>query len=635
VDVQELLRRNRDSSLLRVVTIGHVDDGKSTLIGRLLYESKSIYEDHLQGLEQASRRMGREEIDLALLTDGLRSEREQGITIDVAYRHFSTPRRRFIIADCPGHEQYTRNMVTGASTAQVAVLLIDAKLGVQTQSKRHAFIASLLGIPHIVVCVNKMDLVGWSQEVYEQVRAAYGDFAARLDIRDLTFLPVSALTGDNVVHASENMPWYQGKPLLAHLETIFTGSDHNLVDLRFPVQYVLRQSADFRGYSGRLASGILRRGDEIAVMPSGRKSRIASILGPDGEVDYAFPPMSVTVTLEDDLDVSRGDMLVHPRNLPRLGREAESILVWMSDDPFRPGKPYIVKHCAREVRGQFTRLNYRFEPEALHRQDADQLGLNEIGRVELELYQPIAFDEYARNRTTGSFIVIDPVTNGTVGAGVIIARAKGRGATARAGATATPTSRNITPHRGLVPEDARRELLGQKPATIWFTGPSSSGKSTVAQNLEKRLIAEGRAAYVLDGDNIRSGLNRDLGFSASDRTENIRRIGEVANLFNSAGMLVLTAFISPYREDRASAREIVGADRFVEVFVDAPLETCEARDPKGLYKKARAGEISEFTGVSAPYEAPEKPEVHLKTGENTVEECVEQILAYLKDKGYI
>ncbi len=635
MDVQELLRRNRDSSLLRLVTIGHVDDGKSTLIGRLLYESKSIYEDHLQGVEQASQRMGREELDLALLTDGLRSEREQGITIDVAYRHFSTPRRRFIIADCPGHEQYTRNMVTGASTAQVAVLLIDAKLGVQTQSKRHAFIASLLGIPHIVVCVNKMDLVGWSQEVYERVRSDYADFAARLEIRDLTFIPVSALRGDNIVHSSENMSWYQGKPLLAHLETVFTGSDYNLVDLRLPVQYVLRQSSEFRGYCGRLASGILRRGEEVAVMPSGRRSRIASILGPDGEVDYAFPPMSVTVTLEDDLDVSRGDMLVHPQNLPLLGREAESILVWMGDEAFRPGKPYIIKHCAREVRGQFTRLNYRFEPEALHRQKADQLKLNEIGRVEFELYQPITYDEYSRNRTTGSFIVIDPVSNGTVGAGVIIERAKGRGAVVHGRATAAPTSRNITPHRGLVHEDVRQRLLGQKPGTIWFTGLSSSGKSTVAQNLEKRLIDGGHAAYVLDGDNIRSGLNRDLGFSANDRTENIRRIGEVARLFNDAGMLVLTAFISPYREDRDSARQIVGDENFVEVFVDASLETCEARDPKGLYKKARAGEIPEFTGVSAPYEVPEQPEVHLLAGENTVEECVEQVLKYLKEKGFV
>jgi len=635
VDVQELLRRNRDSSLLRFVTIGHVDDGKSTLIGRLLYESKSIYEDHLQGLEQASQRMGREEIDLALLTDGLRSEREQGITIDVAYRHFSTPRRRFVIADCPGHEQYTRNMVTGASTAQVAVLLIDAELGVQTQSKRHAFIASLLGIPHIMVCVNKMDLVDWSQQVYEQVCADYQNFAARLNIRDLTFIPVSALLGDNVVHPSEMMPWYQGKPLLAHLETVFTGSDQNLVDLRLPVQYVLRQTSDFRGYCGRLASGILRRGDEVTVLPSGRSSRIASIVAPRGDVDYAYPPMSVTVTLEDNLDVSRGDMLVHPRNLPRLGREAESIVVWMSDEPFRTGKPYIVKHCAREIRGQFTRLNYRFDPEELHRREADQLALNEIGRAELELYQPIAFDQYSRNRGTGSFIIIDPVTNGTVGAGVIIERAKGRGAAARASATGAPASRNITPHRGLVAPEARETLLGQKPATIWFTGLSSSGKSTIAQNLEKRLIEEGRAAYVLDGDNIRGGLNRDLGFSAGDRTENIRRIGEVAGLFNNSGMIVLTAFISPYREDRASAREIVGDDRFVEVFVDAPLETCEARDPKGLYKKARSGEIAEFTGVSAPYEPPENPQVHLETGEHTVEECVEQILAYLKEKSFI
>ncbi len=635
MQVEELLRRNRESSLLRFVTIGSVDDGKSTLIGRLLYESKSIYEDQLQSLERASSRLGRGQVDLAFLTDGLKSEREQGITIDVAYRYFSTPRRRFIVADCPGHEQYTRNMVTGASTASLAVLLIDASLGVLTQSKRHAFIASLLGIPHIVVCVNKMDLVDWDREVYEGIKTQYQDFAARLEIKDLTFIPVSALDGENVTSLGSRMPWYHGPSLLEHLETVFTGSDRNLVDLRMPVQYVLRQSADFRGYCGRIASGILRVGDEVRLLPSGRSSRIKSIVGPDGELSYAFPPQSVTVSLEDEIDVSRGTVLAHPQNLPVVGRELEAILVWMSEEPFKPGKPYIIKHCARQIRGQFTRLNYRIEPEELHRGPAESLGLNEIGRVELELYQPIAFDEYSRNRTTGSFIVIDPVGNGTVGAGVIITRFKGRGSAARSGALASPASRNITPHRGLVPPERRHQLLGQRPVTLWFTGLSSSGKSTIALNLEKRLIHDGHAAYVLDGDNIRVGLNRDLGFSASDRTENIRRISEVAALFNESGMIVLTAFISPYREDRSSAREIVGDANFVEVFVDAPVEVCEARDPKGLYRRARSGEIAEFTGVSAPYEAPEAPQIHLKTASQSVEECVEEILRHLRGKGFL
>ncbi len=635
MDVAELLRRNRDAGLLRMVTIGHVDDGKSTLIGRLLYESKSIYEDQLENVEKVSARMGRAGADLALLTDGLRAEREQGITIDVAYRHFSTPRRRFVIADCPGHEQYTRNMVTGASTSNVAVLLIDAQLGITTQSRRHAFIASLLGIPHVAVCVNKMDLVGWSREVYETIRAEYQSFAARLDVRDLAFIPVSALQGDNVVSRGANSPWYRGPSLLEHLESLYTGSDRNLVDFRLPVQYVLRQESEFRGYMGRVASGLLRPGDEVQVLPSGRRSRVKSVRGPDGEVPVAFPPMSVNVTLEDDLDVSRGDVLVHPGNLPRLGRECEAELVWMSEEPMSPGRPVIIRHCAREVRGQFTRLNYRIDPEGLHRREADRLGLNEIGRVELELYQPIAFDVYARNRATGSFVVVDPATNATVGAGVIIERSRGRSSAGRASATAAPASRNITPHRGLVSPEDRRRLLGQRPATIWLTGLSSSGKSTVAQNLERRLVEEGHAAYVLDGDNVRGGLNRDLGFSAGERTENIRRVAEVARLFNEAGIIAVTAFISPYRDDRAAAREIVGGERFVEVFTDAPLEVCENRDPKGLYRRARAGEISGFTGVSAPYEAPAEPEIRLDTAELDVDACVDRVIAYLKAQDFI
>jgi bifunctional enzyme CysN/CysC len=630
---QELPGRRQEGGLLRLVTIGSVDDGKSTLIGRLLFESKGIYEDQLESVEKASRRLGRQALDLALLTDGLRAEREQGITIDVAYRHFSTPRRRFVVADCPGHEQYTRNMVTGASTADLGLLLIDARLGILTQSKRHAFIASLLGIPHVVVCINKMDLVGWSQEVFERLRDEYRVFAARLGIRDLSFVPVSALLGDNVTARSERTPWYRGLPLLALLESVYVEADRNLVDLRLPVQCVLRQNHDFRGYSGRLASGILRRGDEVRVLPSGRASRVRTIVGPDGELDYAFAPQSVTVCLDHELDVGRGDMIVHPGNLPRLAREVEAMLVWLGEQPFRVGEPYLIKHAAREARGHFTRLNYRIDPETLHRRSGDRLEMNEIGRVELELYQPIAFDEYARNRTTGSFVVIDPVSNATAGAGMIIERSMGRGVAARSEASAAPVSGDIAPHRGLVSAEDRRKLLGQGPVTLWLTGLSASGKSTLAQNVERRLIEEGRAAYVLDGDNIRGGLNRDLGFSSADRTENIRRIAEVARLFNEAGLIVLTAFISPYREDRASARKIVGPERFVEIFLDTPIEVCEARDPKGLYRKARAGQLPQFTGVSAPYEPPEAPELRLHPDRMTVDQCAEAVMGELQRRG--
>jgi len=633
MDVQELLRRNRESGLLRFVTIGSVDDGKSTLIGRLLYDSKSIYEDQLSSVEKASLRMGREEIDLSLMTDGLRAEREQGITIDVAYRHFATPRRRFIIADCPGHEQYTRNMVTGASTADLAILLIDAKLGILTQSKRHAFIASLLGIPHVVVCINKMDTVGWSQEVFERLRGEYQAFAARLAIKDLTFIPVSALKGDNVVSHSPRMEWYRGLPLLEHLETVFTGSDRNLVDLRLPVQYVLWQSAEFRGYCGRLASGVVRKGDPVAVLPSGRTSRVKTIVGPDGEIDYAFAPQSVTVELEDDIDISRGDIIVRPGNRPRVDRELEAMLVWLTDEPFRPGKPYLIKHNARTVRGNFTRLHYRIEPEELHREPAQGLKLNEIGRADLELFTPLAFDPYSANRVMGSFIVVDPVSNATAGAGMIIDRtAKGHGAHEAVTPDAAPVSHNIAPSRGLVSAEDRRRILGHRPATLWITGLSASGKSTLARNVEKQLVDSGHLAFFLDGDNLRSGLNRDLGFSSSDRTENIRRTAEAARLLNDAGVIVIAALISPLRQDRANARAIIGEELFIEVFMDAPLALCEQRDPRGLYRKARAGEIADFTGVSAPYEGPDRPDLRLRTDELSPDDCTARVLNMLQGR---
>jgi bifunctional enzyme CysN/CysC len=635
MDVNELLRRNRDSSLLRFVTIGSVDDGKSTLIGRLLHESKSIYEDQLEALGRASSKLGRQEPDLALLTDGLRAEREGGITIDVAYRYFSTPKRRFIIADCPGHEQYTRNMVTGASTADLALLLVDASQGILPQSKRHAFIASLLAVPHVIVCINKMDLVDYSEEVYEQVKSQYQKFSARLNIGDLSFLPVSALKGDNVLVPSSRMPWYHGEPLLEKLEEAYTASDRNLVDLRMPVQYVLRPDSDFRGYCGRLASGILRTGDEIAILPSGLTSRVKKILGPDGEQQEAVAGQSITVELADELDVGRGDLLVHPANQPRVAREAEAMLVWMSREAFRPGRPYIIKQAAKQIRCQFTRLHYRIDPGMLHREEASELQLNEIGRVAIEFYQSIAFDQYSRNRTTGGFVVIDPASNETVGAGMIIERGRGKSVGGKSGRQSLPVSSNITSHAGLVSAENRAKLFGHPPVTIWLTGLSGSGKSTIAQNLEKRLIDEGRAVYLLDGDNTRAGLNSDLGFSAGDRTENIRRVAEVAGLFNDAGLIAITAFISPYIDDRQKARERAGEGRFIEVFVDAPLETCESRDPKGLYKKARSGEIASFTGISAPYEAPPTPEIHLNTSEQDIDQCVEAIIKVLQESGVV
>ncbi len=633
-DIETLLEQNRTADLLRFTTAGSVDDGKSTLIGRLLHDSKSIYEDHLEAVQRDSKKLNREIVDLALLTDGLKAEREQGITIDVAYRYFSTPKRRFIIADTPGHEQYTRNMATGASNASLAVILIDAAGGVTTQSKRHGFIASLLAIPHVLVAVNKMDLVDYDQEVYERIHREYADFAARLELKDVTYIPISALEGDNVVERGERMPWYQGLTFLGHLEDVEIGGDRNLIDFRFPVQYVNRPTREFRGYCGQIQSGVLRKGDEIAVLPSGKSSRVERIVTFDGDKDYAHAPQSVTICLEDEIDVSRGDMLVHPRNLPRMDRNIEAMMVWMGEAPMKLNVPYYIKHTSQTVRGTFTDLQYRVDPNQLHRESADILELNEIGRVNLECFRPLIYDESARNRQTGSFIVIDPFTNVTVGAGMIINRAKHR-AQLRKASEEAPVSKNIVEEHSFVSRERRNELMRQKPATIWLTGLSGSGKSSIAKGLEERLVAAGHAAYILDGDNVRSGLNRDLGFSATDRSENIRRIAEVAHLFNDAGMIMITSFISPYLEDREQARTVIGDDAFIEVFVNAPLDVCEDRDPKGLYKKARDGQIASFTGVSAPYEAPESAEVTLDTDKLSVDECVDKLLEALRKRGVL
>ncbi len=634
MNIDELLKQNQESDLLRFTTAGSVDDGKSTLIGRMLADSKNIYEDHLEAITRDSKRLNREETDYALLTDGLKAEREQGITIDVAYRYFSTPKRRFIIADTPGHVQYTRNMVTGASTANLAIILIDARNGVLTQSRRHGFIASLLQIPHVVVAINKMDLVDYSEDVYERIRAEYNTFLSKLSIGDLTYIPISALRGDNVVNKSDRMPWYHGVPLLQHLEDVEISGDRNLIDLRFPVQYVNRPNLDFRGFCGAVASGVIRRGDEIMVLPSRKKSRVKSIVTYDGELDYAFVPQSVTVCLEDEIDISRGDMLVHPHNQPEISYNIEVMLVWMSETEMELNRQYIIKHTTTEVRGVVANLYYSIDPDELHRQDADTLQLNEIGRIAIELFKPLMFDEYNRNRVTGSIILIDPVTNATVAAGMIIKRRSATGDKSDESGS-VPVSRNIVRESSMVTAEDRFRVLRQKPVTIWMTGLSGSGKSTVAKQLEKRLMESGHPCYLLDGDNIRHRLNRDLGFSAQDRSENIRRVAEVARLFNDAGLIVITSFISPYRNDRENAGKIIGDDNFIEVFIDAPLAVCEKRDPKGLYAKARAGEIGSFTGVSAPYEPPETPALRINTAEISPADAVEDILKYLRDNGNI
>jgi bifunctional enzyme CysN/CysC len=617
---REWLRAEGEPDLLRFTTAGSVDDGKSTLIGRLLHDADALYEDHLEALRKAAGRTG--ELDFSLVTDGLRAEREQSITIDVAYRYFATPKRRFIIADTPGHEQYTRNMATGASTADLAVVLIDARLGVLTQSKRHGFIASLLGVPRVVVAVNKMDLMGYEERVFEGIREDYEAFATRLGFSDLTFIPISALKGDNVVAKSGRMPWYQGVPLLTHLENVYVGGDANLIDFRFPVQRVARADQDFRGYSGQVASGVVRRGDEIVVLPSGMRSRVERIVTFDGELDYAFPPLSVTLCLEDQIDISRGDLIAHPNNVPRMERAVEAMMVWMGDEPLKAGRNYLLKHTTNTVKASCTAIVYRVDPDNLHRDAAPQLQLNDIGRVRLTLFKLIPVDEYQKNRAMGSLILIDPVTNATVGAGMIIERLA---APAARSLLDERVSLNVAWHPGKVSGTERTRLLGHEPVTIWMTGLSGSGKSTLAFELERRLVAAGHACFVLDGDNVRHGLNRDLGFSPGDRRENIRRVAEVAKLMNDAGVIVITAFISPYAEDRETARSIIGAGRFVETFLAADLATCERRDPKGLYAKARAGLVMEFTGVSAPYEPPTAPDLLLETGSTGVEECVARL----------
>ena len=594
------------AALLRIATAGSVDDGKSTLIGRLLYDSKAIFEDQLSAVERTSQARGQDVPDLALLTDGLRAEREQGITIDVAYRYFATPKRKFIIADTPGHIQYTRNMVTGASTADVALILIDARNGVLEQSRRHAFLAALLGIPHLIICINKMDLVDYAQARFDEIRDEFRRFAMKLEVIDLSFIPVSALTGDNVVTRSQAMPWYEGTSLLHSLEEIHVASDRNLIDVRFPVQYVIRphQSSsarlhDFRGYGGTIAGGVMRAGDEVTVLPSGFTTSVSAVWAPGGrKIDEAFAGQAVTVELADDIDIARGDLICRPHNRPHVAQDLDAMVCWMSSESrLTPGARYTVQHTTRSTRGVVRELDYRLDINTLHRDEtAPELTLNEIGRVRLRTQQPLLFDPYRRSRETGSFILIDEATNNTVAAGMILGP--------------TQHDAKVVWHSGSV----QRSERPHPGMTVWLTGLSGSGKSTVAAELERRLVASGRPAYRLDGDNLRHGLNSDLGFSADDRAENVRRVGEVAKLLADAGVVAIASLVSPYAADRARVREAhhEASLPFVEIFVDTPLSVCEARDPKGMYAKARAGEITGFTGVDDPYEPPEAPHLRLR-----------------------
>ncbi len=624
--------------LLRFTTAGSVDDGKSTLIGRLLYDSKSIFEDQMEAVERASESRGDEEVDLALLTDGLRAEREQKITIDVAYRYFATPKRKFIIADTPGHIQYTRNMVTGASTAELAIILIDARKGVLTQSKRHGFLATLLRIPHLVVAINKMDLVNYSQEIYDQIVQDYTEFSQKLNVQDVTYIPVSALRGDNVVDKSDKMPWYDGSTLLHHLENVNVGASLNNVDFRFPVQYVLRPNQNFRGYAGQIASGRIAKGEEVVVLPSGLSSKVHSILTADSETEWANVGDSVVITLEDEIDISRGDMLVRVNNLPQKSNRLDATICWMSEEPLKPRGQYWVQHTTRQVSGFISELNYKINVDTMHREDADTLLLNEIARIQLTTTQPLYYDRYQLNRATGNFILIDPATNNTVAAGMI--RGKSRNVEQlREGEVDTsptrPKSSNVVWEQQGISLAQREERNGHKAAVLWFTGLSGSGKSTIAKKLEQRLFADGVHTTYLDGDNLRHGLNGDLGFSSADRQENIRRAGELAKLSFAHGNITLACFISPFTADRRFARGLVPDGRFLEIFVKCDLEVVKRRDTKGLYAKALAGEIQDFTGISSPYEEPENAELVVETDIQSVDEIVEQILQTLKERGIL
>ena len=644
------------ANLLRFTTVGSVDDGKSTLIGRLLMDTKNIYDDQLEAVKKVAKRKGEKEIDLSLLTDGLAAEREQGITIDVAYRYFQTPKRKFIIADTPGHVQYTRNMVTGASTANLAIILIDARRGVLEQSRRHGFIASLLQVSHMIVAVNKIDLVDYSQEVYDKIVEEYDEYSRKLDIKDITYVPVSALKGDNVVVESDKTPWYDGPTVLHILENVHIGSDFNIRDFRFPVQYVIRPDLNFRGYAGRIVAGTVSPGEEIAVLPSGLVSKVKTITTMDGDLEEAHAPQSVVITLEDEIDISRGDMIVRRHNLPQVENNIDAILCWMGNDPLEIGKSYFIKHTTRTVNASISKLIYMFDVNTLHRTDATEhnlfceliktthrtdvntLLLNEIGRAEIKLTQPIMIDQYNKNRETGSFIVIDPDTNFTVGAGMIRGAVRSIEETIHAEEKTSVEEElpiKVEIDRAPVSLKEREERYKHKTAVIWFTGLSGAGKSTIAKSLERILFSTGIHTALLDWDKLRHGLCNDLNFSDQDRIENTRRAGEVARVFYEHGSLVLCTFVSPLRCQRDQVKALIPEGRFFEVFVRCSLQTCIKRDPSGLYKKAIDGKIPQFTGINSPYEEPLNPDVILDSEHMSIEENLKALIEMLKRKGII
>ena len=622
-DIDAYLKSHETKSLLRFITCGSVDDGKSTLIGRLLYDSKMIFEDQLAALENDSKKVGTQgqEIDFALLVDGLAAEREQGITIDVAYRFFSTDKRKFIVADTPGHEQYTRNMATGASTADVAILMIDARKGILTQTRRHSFIVSLLGLKHVVLAVNKLDIVNYDRAVYDQIVEDYRTFAADLGFDSITPIPMSALKGDNITEKSGETPWYNGPTLMAYLESVQVGDAYREKPFRMPVQWVNRPDLDFRGFSGQIASGAIKPGDKIKALPSAKESTVARIVTHDGDLDEAVAGQSVTLTLADEIDISRGDAICTAAHPCEVSDQFRSTIIWMSENELLPGRTYLMKIGTVTAQATIAQPRHAIDVNTMEERAARTLHLNEIGVCHLNLDRQIAFDPYGENRDTGGFILIDRLSNETVGAGMID--------------FALRRASNIHMQALDIDKAARAELKGQRPAMLWFTGLSGSGKSTIANALEKKLFAMGRHTAILDGDNVRHGLNQDLGFTDADRVENIRRVSEVGKLMVDAGLIVLVSFISPFRSERRMARQMMEDGEFVEIHIDTPLEVAEERDVKGLYAKARKGEIKNFTGIDSPYEPPRDPEIRLATTEQTPEEAADELLGFLKAKGYV
>ena len=639
IDIQAYLDQDQRKDLLRLLTAGSVDDGKSTLIGRLLFDSKKLYDDHLAALERDSKRIGHAggDIDYALLLDGLKAEREQGITIDVAYRYFSTNKRKFIIADTPGHEQYTRNMVTGASTANLAVILIDARKGVITQTKRHTFLVSLLGIKHIVLAVNKMDLMDYSQKVFDDICADYKNFITGLDLPDITFIPLSALKGDNVVDLSDKMPWYHGKSILEHLESVHIASDRNLADFRFPVQYVLRPSIDFRGFSGKIAGGVIHKGDEVMALPSRKTSKVKSIITYDGELDYAHAPQSITLTLEDEIDISRGEMLVKPDNQPKVEQHFEAMLVWMDEKPMNPNTQFYIKHNTNNTKARIDKLNYLVDVNSLEHYEKSHFELNEIGRVVITTVKPLYFDAYKKNRQTGAFILIDPMTHNTSAVGMIIDKVASKELPFR---ISDKQKHQIVEGKSLISQSEYQSRYEQKAASIWITGLHGSGKNQLAYTLERKLFERGVVVVLLDGKTVRGGLSKELDFSRADRAEHLRRVAHLSKMLNDKGIITICSFISPEEDIRNQVADIIegneaehkvqDAKHFHLIHMDADLEFCKQNDAYGLYEKAAKGEIHNMPGIDCPYEKPNNAQLHLQAGKP--EEAVEKVLKYVEEK---